>query len=640
MNERRRRDAATATVGLAGVATAGGLRHAALVDAYRENTPKPLKRPRMAAELRMLKHPAGRGKYLAGAGLGALAIPPAAVGTTRLLDRRRSVAKRDDRRRSFIAEGISGVRESVRQRNETMLERPPAKFVAGNYLAGAALGSAAGGVVHGTLSRTRFPGVARSGLAATAGVLAGAASLPAQRKLTERASHGRYTVTATGVRRQKARPVRPSSRASLSRVGHTGQVEKMSPRQAATEIGARVGAKWTMGWGRAADLIEHYPAKHRPPAKHPVKIKASKLVATGRNKLGETARAISYDAASLNDKDKLIREVATGQGRLGVAKAASDPGAGMSRAQRRALVTAAGVPVPFLGDAMQAAQAARLSPKKYRHRTAAQNYAGGTLAGLAGNAAGAAGAVALANSRPGFRARAEAASDRVDRVKAASRRRVGLRPSSGASATERFLSSPKTPKLVKTGARAAAGTKFARHLASNPKVAAIGALAGGSIAGQAGQQITYSRIMTRDDRYRNANHQARHGTRVAKAGDKPHKLSQRENKQLAERKRHGATMSAVTSTMGIGALTALGVSRLHPKLRRVSAIQTPLLTTSAGIGGINGYNFANVQRKEAQQQLAKAMRLPRVPAMRRGFLRQTRTSTGLKVSSVRGGLIR
>jgi hypothetical protein len=29
-----------------------------------------------------------------------------------------------------------------------------------------------------------------------------------------------------------------------------------------------------------------------------------------------------------------------------------------------------------------------------------------------------------------------------------------------------------------------------------------------------------------------------------------------------------------------------------------------------------------------------------MPGMRKGFLRQTRTATGIKVSSVRGGLIR
>lgn len=105
-------------------------------------------------------------------------------------------------------------------------------------------------------------------------------------------------------------------------------VEKMSPRDAP----AVIGAHWTTRLSRVADRIEPYEAKRRKVVPRPiidrhlptVKRVGGKLVKTGRTKAAETVRSISYDVSSVNDKDKLIREVATGQGKLrpGIAKSA------------------------------------------------------------------------------------------------------------------------------------------------------------------------------------------------------------------------------------------------------------------------------------------------------------------------------
>lgn len=659
----RRHDAATATIGLAGVGSAGVLRHQALVDAYGEKTSKPIKRPKLAAELRMLKHPRGRGRWLAGAALGAVSIPPAAVGTSRLIN------KREDRKHTFVEEGLLGARESLRARNQTLREKPPVKLAVGNYLAGAAVGSAAGGATHHLLSRTRFPGGARSGLASAAGVVAGAATLPLQSKLTQRASRGQFEVTPTGVRRSKTARVPASSKAEVQkmvprvhgpsvRAGYVQPIRRSKAGHLANEIGTRVGGKWAHGLSQVADAIEA-PLRPTVLPKSPVKRKAKALVATGRNKIGETVRTIAYDAAGINDKDKLIREVASGQGKLGVAKT-DDPGGNLTRGERRLRVTAAGGP-PVIGDFTSAAMAARLSPEKYRRRTAVQQFSGSQVSGLTGNVAGAAGALALASRHKGFDRKATAASRTVDDAKDAVRSKVGLGPATRGPGkfTQRLAASDKVPRLVKTGAKA---------VARRPGVAAIGALAGGSIAGPIGQQATYGRIMSRDDRYRNANSSARHGSRVVKKADAQKPLSKPERQKLSRRKEHSAVMSVIGGTTGLAALGAtlgssaaksprgkqlLGKPRAKLLSRRLGKVPVPALTIGGGIGGANAYTNALIQHREAQQsRVGKAFGLPKMPTpliapvgvrraktMRRGGLRQTRTSTGvIRTSTVRGGL--
>ncbi|HEY5787154.1 MAG TPA: hypothetical protein VIT65_20500, partial [Microlunatus sp.] len=472
MAENRRRDAMTAGIGLGGVAGAGALRHLGLEESYGEKGPKPIKRPRFAAERRLLHHPAGRTKWLAGAGLGVFAVPPAAVGTHRLFTRpdrpkkrkprvpEPAVAKRDSQRRTLLQEGIEGVRESLNQRNESFTEKRPAKLVLGNYAAGLAVGSGSSGLAHLGLNKTKLSGGKRAAIASVAGATAGSLSLPVQSKLTRKLSHGRYEVTPTGVRRRKTKPARPSTKAGVG-----GNVAKIAVRSQPSfikegyplrvkpsrgaKVGAKVGAQWTRHLSGVSDLLEHYPAKHRKLRAHP----AAKLVKTGRNKAGETVRAIAYDVSSINDKDQLIRQVATGQTRLGK-RDTSDPGAGLTRGERRLRVTAAGQ-VPIVGNIGAAAAASTLSPAKYRRRTAVQQFAGSQGGDTAGGAAGAAGALALAHRYKGFDRAAQAASSKVSDVKDKARGVVGLKPAArgpGKLAT-RLTEHPKVPKLIRTAAK-------------------------------------------------------------------------------------------------------------------------------------------------------------------------------------------
>src|SRR5690242_6346027 len=115
----RKQDAATAGTGLAMVGAGGALRHAALVDAYREKTSHPIKRPKLWQEQRFLRTPRGRKKVAAAVGLGVLGLPPAAVGTSRLMHT--DVQKRDKL--------LDGVKESLQQRNEGIKDPAPAKLV-------------------------------------------------------------------------------------------------------------------------------------------------------------------------------------------------------------------------------------------------------------------------------------------------------------------------------------------------------------------------------------------------------------------------------------------------------------------------------------------------------------------------------
>jgi hypothetical protein len=665
MAENRRRDAMTAGIGLSGVAGSGALRHLALEEAYGEKGPTPVKRPRFAAELRLVKHPPGRAKWLAGAGLGALSVPPAAVGTHRLFtrpDRPRKrrprlpepVDKADRQRRTLLQEGIEGVRESLSQRNESWSEKKPAKLVLGNYAAGLGVGSGASGLSHLAMRRSKLSGGKKAAIASVAGTTAGSLSLPLQSSLTRKLSRGRYEVTPNGVRRRKAAPVRPSAKA-----GTGGNVAKIAVRSSpaliragyhlpvkpsrAANVGARVGGHWTSRLVGASDLLEHYPAKHRPLHQ----ARPAKLVKTGRGKAAEVVRAVAYDVSSLNDKDKLVRETAAGLYK----RDTGDPGAGLSRAQRRMQVTAAGQ-VPILGNLTASAAAARLSPAPYRKRTALQQFAGSQGGDTAGSVAGAAGALALAHRYKGFDRAAQQAGNQVSGAKNAVRSAVGMKPAKAGPGrlTTALTEHPKVPKLVRTAAK---------HVARRPGVAAIGALAGGMIGGQLGQQGAYSAIMRRDDKYRNRAHNsnpsARHGTgKISKLAGKP--LSQREKTQLAQRKRRNAAMMTFTGTTGLGALGAtVGEKALRHRnpavALRLKRVTVPLLTAGAGVGGINAFTGAKIQRREAAS-LSKAFGIPRVPTgaafptgvrraktMRRGFLRQTRTSTGaVRTTSVRGGL--
>jgi hypothetical protein len=94
------------------------------------------------------------------------------------------------------------------------------------------------------------------------------------------------------------------------------------------------------------------------------------------------------------------------------------------------------------------------------------------------------------------------------------------------------------------------------------------------------------------------------------------------DQQLERRKKLSGATSVVTSTMGLGALGVMGlrskggkqaIKHLAPhqpqiagRLKKIRSglkgKETPILTTSAGIGGLGGYNYAAIQRQEAQKQ--------------------------------------
>lgn len=205
MSSNSRHDSATTGAGALMVGSAGMLRHAGLERAYSKT-----KRPPVLQELKLLKHSPGRLHYAAGAGLGLIGTPALAVGVANLTTRRKSsLTKRDGRRRkSLLAEARSGVRDSITMRNDTVSHPAPPALMAANYAGGGLIGSGAGALVHQTLGRTKFHGGARSGLAAIAGVSAGAATLPIQSKIIGRATHGKYESTPTGLRRRKkAEPI-------------------------------------------------------------------------------------------------------------------------------------------------------------------------------------------------------------------------------------------------------------------------------------------------------------------------------------------------------------------------------------------------------------------------------------------------
>ena len=707
----RRQSLATATVGAAGVGGAAALRHEALVRAYEERSKTPIARPKALGELRMVKHPKGRKVWLAGAGLGAASLPAFATGVHGTLHPtgRSRAAKRDSDRRSFLREGLSGAKAAVVDRTDSVREKPPAKLVAGNYAAGVGVGSVAGGLTHLALRKAPVNLHAKSALAALAGGAAGTAALPVQSRLTRRYSHGAYQVTPTGVRRAKTAPKRASSKATVidSRHGNpaafraqtvgkglprgksgkpilgaglfrirsyaeearlkeitersrkareeswrkrTGGIEKMSPRtmvrtarRGYNDVGARVGAHWTVQGLRAADLVD-VPNRTALP-----RTRKGKLVYTGRTKAANVIRSAALDVGSINDKDAMARQAIHGHPLIGKRE---DPGASMSRGERRARIAAAGPPIPVVGDIIQARTAGKLSPKRYERRTQVQAFGAGQAGGFAGNAAGAGLALGAARLSPGFDRRAKAANDKVDAFKDAIKDRaystVGRERGRGPGLATRALTHRRTPEAVRRGAAAVVGSPVGRAVARNPKVAAIGALVGGSVGAPTAQQAMLSHTMTRDDRYRR---------RYAKRDTTtPIPLTHRESTQLRRRKEAAAVASQFTGATGIAALGAtLGASALKrgrlkelhwakPARKKLQHSTVPLVVAGSGVGGLNSFNYANIQHQEARQ-IRKALGVPRLvavrraPSMRRGFVRQTRYPSGMvRTTTVRGGL--
>ena len=206
----------------------------------------------------------------------------------------------------------------------------------------------------------------------------------------------------------------------------------------------------------------------------------------------------------------------------------------------------------------------------------------------------------------------------------------------------------RVPRRARPAERITA-CRVGRAVAHNPKVAAVGALAGGWAGQQIGQQSAYGHLMTSNDRYRRAN-RYNPTTMVGKAvgtAEHPRPLSRREETQLRRRKSHSAALSAIGGTAGLGAFGAT-LGQHAPKIPegaklRLKRVQVPLLTLGAGVGGTNALLNAGIQRKEATAKAAPRIRIRatgRAPAMRRGYIRSVRSprTNATKVSTVRGGL--
>jgi hypothetical protein len=656
----RRQDAATATIGLAGVGGAGALRHTGLERAYGGG-----KRPLLAQELKLIRRGTrGRGTYLSGAALGLLSVPPAAVGTARLLGNKTekiTASKRESRKKkTFLEEGLTGVRRSLAERTDTVTSPAPVKLMAANYLGGAAIGSAAGGLVHRGLSSTRFPGAGRSALAAATGVAAGAATLPVQSKLIERASHGKYVATSTGVRRRKAKAVRPSELATVVE-GRPGKStihphalrEQMGPvsKGPINTAGAHLGAHWTVNGLRLADKID-VPDRRMIP-----KTRRGKLVHTGRTKTANAVRSASFDVGSINDKDAMMRNTVHGNPLFeeeqylartrsrkdyALAKRAGEEyyGQHLSRGQKRARVIAAGA-TPFIGDYTSAAAAASMAPPELRKKTALWHYGAAQTGQAVGTLAGGYGLVHAAK-HPAVKAKVEAANDAIDSGMNAVRTSLGRKPKTGPGAILRAAESSKVPSAVRGALR---------PLAKNPKVAAVGMLAGGMAGSQGGGYLGHGHALNlereRNARLRRANPAGRRG--VSKRDSKV--LTSDEHRKQARKKRIAANVATFTGLTGTGALSALGASKIAQArgavrgAKTLEGLQTPLLTAGAGVGGLGSFNFAAMQRREARTEQAQVKKgllatgIRRAPSMRRGSIRQTRYAGGvIRTSAVRGGL--
>lgn len=106
-----------------------------------------------------------------------------------------------------------------------------------------------------------------------------------------------------------------------------------------------------------------------------------------------------------------------------------------------------------------------------------------------------------------------------------------------------------------------------------------------------------------------------------------------QRQQMARRKKLQEITSASTAALGLTALATKGGSAgirqvvarspkaakyaLLPKIAdKADKATVPLLTTSAGIGGIGGFNFASIQREEARREQEQAMRAKKVIAKR------------------------
>ena len=599
MNRKERQGAATATFGLTGVAGAAALRHTALEQAYDKG-----KRPPVLQELKMLRNNTkGRGRYASGMLVGAASTPAAVTGISTLMAGKRRPVAKSGRKRSFLAEGADGVANSIRESGNTVKEPPPARLALANYLGGGAVTALAGAGINHKLAGAKLPGAAKASLAAMGAVTSGAATLPIQSKVMSRFSGGQYETTAHGVRRKKAKAIPASAKATT--VDARGNPSPMS------KSGAQV-------YGRMPIPVKAFrSAKKGQPGRLIESHHAAMWDAQSRNQSAVAQahqgfiRELDALPAAHSRKPALAAGLAAGGAGVGAVEAARRSrvkkyyGEDMSHATKRARVGAvAGVPV--VSDFAQAGLAARMAPPGTQKKTAAQVYGGGQVGGAVGTGVGAYGAAALARRSKRFEAGTAKVDGAIDSGKASLRSAVGLKPKTDKpSLRSRALA--KTPGFVQRAAATAA-----KPLAGHGKAAAVGGLALGAVGGQIGSQTGYGFALRAEDKHKakiaRDTRSARRGTRVAKADLAV--MTPRQQAKLRRSKEQSAFMSQAGGALG---LTALGatvgskVGALGAKTTgRLAKVPVPLLTAGAGLGGINAFKYADIQRKEAHAKVRKS----------------------------------
>jgi hypothetical protein len=222
-----------------------------------------------------------RARWLVGTAAMTVGTPAVAAGIHGLSHpRRSSAAKADDRRPSFIREGVTGTTDVWREKARNAREVSPS-VRALQLGIGAGTGAAGAQIGHKIIDRvhphTRF----RPAVTALAGIGGGLASLPANRAITRRVTRGQYDVTPTGVRRRKLAPVRPSRHARVveTRAGRDrtprsrsqivptskAQVAKLKPDAPKRHPGNQTHAEWA---ARRHELRGRYArASHPRPAR-------------------------------------------------------------------------------------------------------------------------------------------------------------------------------------------------------------------------------------------------------------------------------------------------------------------------------------------------------------------------------------
>lgn len=242
MSAETRRDVATATTGATMLAGGGALRHAGVSRAVGTGD-YPVIHP-TALVRRKAK---GRKLYAAGSALGLVGLAPLGLGVSRLASKD---VQKADQKRGFWREGLGGTAEALAARGESLTTGVPKEARAtqlGAAVGAGGAGSLAARVLLGNRGRALKPLVTP-----VAGGLAATASVPATNKIVERKYPG-YVVTATGVKRKKKDPVKPSRQATLYRP---------DPRSFRADIGkadSYLGSRTSYGVQRAAVTAAGHP---------------------------------------------------------------------------------------------------------------------------------------------------------------------------------------------------------------------------------------------------------------------------------------------------------------------------------------------------------------------------------------------